>query len=144
MNLKKGAEMAWSLEDEIAWSRNNPFRNYIGMEIVALDEEGMAEIALKVDAHLLQAYGMVHGGVYCVLLDTVMGTSVRAGYQRDVRPNTIDLNVSFLRPSGVGRLLARSELVKKGRSVAVCSGSVYDAQGKLAAVGRASFLLREA
>ncbi|WP_142809195.1 PaaI family thioesterase [Tepidiphilus olei] len=135
--------MSWTLEDEIAWSRNNPFRNFIGMEITALDDKGNAVVSLEVDAHLLQAYGMVHGGVYCVLLDTVMGTSVRAGYQRDVRPNTIDLNVSFLRPSGVGRLTAAAELVKKGRNIAVCTGSVSDSEGRLAALGRASFLLRD-
>ena len=51
------------------------------------------------------------------LIDTVLGTAVRSAFQTDIGPLTIDLNVSFLRPSGKGRIYACATIVKKGRQV---------------------------
>ena len=98
--------MAWTLEDEIAWTERNPFRMHLGVAIerVSTDGSGDCEIALEINDNLVQAYGMVHGGIYCTLIDTVLGTAVRSAYQHDIGPLTIDLNVSFLRPAGKGRI----------------------------------------
>lgn len=98
--------MSWTREDEINWTNNNPFRCHLGIKINWVNDDGGSEIALPVTPELLQAYGMVHGGIYCVLIDTVLGTCVRAYHQRDAGPITVDLNVSFLRPTGQGRLSA--------------------------------------
>ncbi|MCC5812963.1 MAG: PaaI family thioesterase [Ectothiorhodospiraceae bacterium] len=135
--------MAWTTEDEIAWNLTNPFRQHLGIQVESVKPDGSAEISLPVTENLLQAYGMVHGGIYCVLIDTVLGTSVRAYFQRDAGPITVDLNVSFLRPTGLGRIYARSEIVKAGRKVVVGVGDVVDSDGKKVATGRGSFLLRE-
>ncbi|MFC6329186.1 PaaI family thioesterase [Alloalcanivorax gelatiniphagus] len=134
--------MGWTLDDERAWNRRNPFRTYLGIEVNRVGDGG-AEIALPVTETLLQAYGMVHGGIYCVLIDTVLGTCARSALRRDCGPMTIDLNVSFLRPSGLGRLICRGETVKAGRSVVVGVADVLDAEGRKLATGRGSFLLRE-
>lgn len=135
--------MSWNTDDEKSWNRKNPFRQHLGVEINRVDEEGSAEISLPVTPELLQAYGMVHGGVYCVLIDTVLGTCARSALQRDCGPMTIDLNVSFLRPTGIGTIVARGTIIKAGRSVVVGSADVLDADGRKLATGRGSFLLRE-
>lgn len=135
--------MAWTTEDEIAWNRTNPFRQFLGVEIQWVGDDGRSEISLPITENLLQAYGMVHGGIYCVLIDTVLGTGVRSVFQSDAGPLTVDLNVSFLRPTGMGRIYARSEIVKAGRKVVVGTADVVDAAGRKLATGRGSFLLRE-
>ena len=137
--------MAWTLEDEIAWTARNPFRTYLGVRIerVSADGSGDCEISLAIDDNLVQAYGMVHGGIYCTLIDTVLGTAVRSAFQTDIGPLTIDLNVSFLRPSGKGRIHATAVIVKKGRQVVVGTSDVFDAERRLLATGRGSFALRD-
>ena len=74
--------MAWTLEDEIAWTERNPFRMHLGVAIerVSTDGSGDCEIALEINDNLVQAYGMVHGGIYCTLIDTVLGTAVATSF----------------------------------------------------------------
>ena len=132
--------MSWTTDDEIAWNETNPFRKFLGIEVGYIDGN-TAEIRLPVHDRLLQAYGMVHGGIYCVLIDTVLGSAVRGACGFDSKPLTVDLNVSFLRPSGKGLLVARAEIVKQGRKVLVGTGDVVDEQGRQVAIGRGSFLL---
>ncbi|AFT70301.1 MULTISPECIES: PaaI family thioesterase [Alcanivoracaceae] len=134
--------MSWTREDEINWTNNNPFRCHLGIKINWVNDDGGSEIALPVTPELLQAYGMVHGGIYCVLIDTVLGTCVRAYHQRDAGPITVDLNVSFLRPTGQGEIVCRGEIIKAGRKVMVGSADVLDAEGRKLATGRGSFLMR--
>lgn len=132
--------MSWTTEHEIEWNRTNPFRMFLGVEVAMVDG-GVAEIRLPVHDQLLQAYGMVHGGIYCVLIDTVLGSAVRGVCGFDSKPLTVDLNVSFLRPSGKGVLTARAEIIKAGRKVLVGNADVMDEQGRKVATGRGSFLL---
>ncbi|WP_123592679.1 PaaI family thioesterase [Salinisphaera orenii] len=137
--------MAWTLEDEIAWTERNPFRMHLGVAIerVSTDGSGDCEIALEINDNLVQAYGMVHGGIYCTLIDTVLGTAVRSAYQHDIGPLTIDLNVSFLRPAGKGRIYSSASIVKKGRQIVVGVADVFDAERRQLATGRGSFALRD-
>ncbi|ASK33855.1 thioesterase [Alcanivorax sp. N3-2A] len=136
--------MAWTTEDEKRWNRGNPFRQHLGVAVNWVRDDGAVEIQLPVTANLLQSYGMVHGGIYCVLIDTVLGSCARAVCQRDSGPLTVDLNVSFLRPSGPGVIIARGEIVKAGRTVVVGNADVLDQQGRKLATGRGTFMLKEA
>lgn len=136
--------MAWTKQDEIEWTKRNPFRTFLGIEIerVSSDGSGACEISLRIDQNLVQAYGMVHGGIYCTLIDTVLGTAVRSAFQYDIGPLTIDLNVSFLRPSGQGQIYSSASIVKQGRQIAVGVADVFDADQRQLATGRGSFALR--
>lgn len=132
--------VAWTTEDEIAWNLTNPFRQFLGVEIEWVDGS-RAEVSLSTTENLLQAYGMVHGGIYCVLIDTVLGTAVRGAYQGDAKPLTTDLNVSFLRPARLGTLYASAEIIKAGGKIAVGTGEVRDEEGRQLALGRGSFMV---
>lgn len=134
--------MAWTREDEIEWTKHNPFRCFLGVEIEAVSTDGHVRVALEIDDNLVQAYGMAHGGVYCTLIDTALGSAVRAAFQRDIGPLTIDLNVSFLRPTGKGRIHADAAIIKRGSQVVVGVGDVFDADRRHLATGRGSFALR--
>jgi len=137
--------MSWTKQDEIEWTKKNPFRTFLGVEIehVSSDGSGDCEISIMADDHLVQAYGMIHGGIYCTLIDTVLGTAVRSVYQHDTGPLTIDLNVSFLRPTGKGRIFATASIIKAGRQVVVGRADVFDSQRRHLATGRGSFALRD-
>lgn len=136
--------MSWNTEDEKAWNQTNPFRQHLGVEIDQVDNDGRAQISLTVTPELLQAYGHVHGGVYCVLIDSVLGTCTRSALQRDCASATVELNISFLRGTGPGTLVCRGEIVKAGRSIVVGVADVLDSEGRKLATGRGSFMLRDA
>lgn len=133
--------MAWTTEDERQWSEKNPFRHFMDMRVEWLEPDGRAEISMPITDNLLQSGGIVHGGMMCTLIDSVLGTVVRATLQKASPVATIDLNVSFLRPGGVGRLYARGEPIKTGRRVLVGIGEVFDESGRKLASGRGSFML---
>ena len=49
-----------------------PFLRHTGVEVDAW-EDGRAEVSLRIAGHHLNRTGVVHGGVYTVLVDTAGG-----------------------------------------------------------------------
>jgi 1,4-dihydroxy-2-naphthoyl-CoA hydrolase len=135
--------MAWTRDDETEWTRTNPFRTHLGVQIESVRDDGEVEISIPVTDNLLQAAGVVHGGICCTLIDTALGTAVRAALQRPVKMSTIDLNVSFLRPGGGGRLYCRGRIIKSGKRVMVGTADVFDEANRMLATGRGSFMISE-
>ena len=68
--------------------------------------------------------GMVHGGLACTLLDTVVGCAAHTTLPKGVGYTSIDLNVSYLRPitSASGVIRATGRVVKGGQRVIFASG----------------------
>ena len=86
--------------------------------------------------------GMVHGGLVCTLLDTVIGCAVHTTLPARTGYTSIELKVNYLRPVHLGaRLTARGWVVKPGRRVAFAEGEVLDADGKQVATGSGSLLI---
>nr|BFF11087.1 hypothetical protein GCM10025699_23900 [Microbacterium flavescens] len=87
--------------------------------------------------------GMVHGGVACTLLDTVVGCAAHTTLPAGVGYTSIDLNVSYLRPilATTGLLRARGRVVKGGSRVIFAEGVVEDAAGTALATATSSLLV---
>ena len=87
--------------------------------------------------------GMVHGGVACTLLDTVVGCAAHTTLEAGVGYTSIDITVSYLRPilSSTGLLRARGRVVKPGSRVIFAEGVVEDAAGTAFATATSSLLV---
>jgi uncharacterized protein (TIGR00369 family) len=87
--------------------------------------------------------GMVHGGLACTLLDSVVGCAAHTTLPKGVGYTSIDLNVSYLRPimSTTGRLRARGRVVKAGQRVIFAEGVLEDAAGRQLATATSSLLV---
>ena len=87
--------------------------------------------------------GLVHGGLVCTLLDSVVGCAVHTTLPAGVGYTSIDLQVSYLRPvhAHSGRLVAHGWVTKPGRRVAFAQGDVRDADGRLLATATSSLLI---
>jgi uncharacterized protein (TIGR00369 family) len=87
--------------------------------------------------------GMVHGGLACTLLDTVIGCAAHTTLPVGVGYTSIDLKVSYLRPirAASGLLRARGRVVKGGSRVIFSEGVVEDASGTPVATGTGSLLV---
>ncbi len=88
-----------------------------------------------------QAYGIVHGGVHCGVIETLasIGAALVAS-PRGQRVVGLENSTSFVRAVRSGKLRARATPVTRGRTTQVWEASVRDEQGRLVAQGRVRLL----
>jgi 1,4-dihydroxy-2-naphthoyl-CoA hydrolase len=126
-----GPAMAAALNDNLdGWNRS------MGLRFVsATTDEVVAE--LDIGPEHRQPYGIVHGGVYAGVIETV--TSVGAALVAATRQQTsvgLENHTSFLHATREGRLRVVARPLQRGRRTQVWEGTVTDERGVVAATGR--------
>ena len=112
----------------------------MGMRFVRVTlDEVVAEIVID-DRHK-QAYGIVHGGVHCGLIETLasLGAAIVA-LPRGQRVVGLENSTSFIRAVRSGRLTGTARPVTRGRTTQVWEASIRDEQQNLVAQGRVRLL----
>ena len=106
-------------------------------------EPGRVEFTCQLDESAYNPIGVVHGGLLCTMLDTVVGCAVHTTLPVGSGYTSIEIGVSYLRPvhGTSGPLVAVGTVVKPGRRVAFAEGSVTDAGGKLVATATSTLLV---
>ena len=105
--------------------------------------EGEVTFHCVPDESAYNPIGLVHGGLVCTLLDTVLGCAVQTTLGVGVGYTSIEIKVNYLRPvhATTGELTARGWVTKPGRRVAFAEGDVRDPAGKLLATASSSCLV---
>lgn len=85
--------------------------------------------------------GAMHGGVAASLADAAVGIALASHFGGRRPCTTADLKVNYLRPIMDGKLVARSHLIRIGKTLCVGRVDLKDAQGKLAAVAIVTYML---
>lgn len=105
----------------------------IEMGSIAADR---VEATWSVGPQHLQPFGLVHGGVFCGVVETLCSF----GAQLNVLPGHnivgVENHTSFLRPVRSGKLSAVATPVHQGRTTQLWQAEVFDAQQRLVATGR--------
>lgn len=99
---------------------------------------------LDVGAHHLQALGMVHGGVFSGLVETV--TSVGAGINAMMAGKLsvgLENHTSFLHAVRKGTIRATARPLARGGRTQVWEANVTDDRDRVVATGRVRFLVLE-
>lgn len=109
----------------------------------ATDDEVVAEV--PVTERLLQPYGLVHGGVYSAIAETVASSGAAITTMRDGR-HTVGLenHTTFLRGVREGTLRATGTPLTRGRRSHVWQVDIRDGDGRLAARGQVRMLVLDA
>lgn len=110
-----------------------------GMRIEELGD-GWARGALQLEPRHANPMGIVHGGVYCTMMDQVAGTAACTG---GGLCRTVNCEVRFLAAAQGDRLVSRAEAVRMGRSIAVIRAWVEDAAGTVCADGVYTFRMKQ-
>ncbi|HEY8482230.1 MAG TPA: PaaI family thioesterase [Spirillospora sp.] len=116
-----------------------PLDRTLGLLVVeASEKEVVAE--LEVTDKLMQAYGIVHGGVYCAISETVcsMGAALTVGL--DSRVVGISNHTRFIRAVRDGRLTARARPVDHVDDHLTWQSTITDEQGRVVAEGTVNLL----
>ena len=86
--------------------------------------------------------GIVHGGLACVLLDTVAGCAVNTTLAAGVGYTSLEIKVNYLRPiHGGTQLRAHGWVTKPGRRAAFADADLRDANGVLLATASSTCLV---
>jgi uncharacterized protein (TIGR00369 family) len=108
-------------------------------------EEGSTTFSLPSSLWLCSPSGFVEGGAIAMLADSAMASAVQTTCPPRTVYTPLDLKVNFVRPVlPDGRnLIARARVTHRGRSMAVTTAELSNADGKRVAVGTGTALIRQ-
>jgi uncharacterized protein (TIGR00369 family) len=90
----------------------------LGITVESVAKDSGVHLRLPLDEKICREGNIVSGQVLAVLADTAMVYSiwVALGVQKPV--STVDLHVTYLRPASKSDVIAHSEVIRLGRSLA--------------------------
>lgn len=113
----------------------NPYAVYNGVTIEHVEEDSVG-VYTELRPEYTNIYGMAHGGLISTLLDNCAGLTVRLDGNRYV---TLDMDVHFFANIREGRLHARSQIIRRGKTVNVMKVQATADDGKLLAEATVTF-----
>ena len=117
-----------------------PYHERLGVEIEE-SSGGKSRIRMEVAERHLRSGGIVHGGVLATLIDIATGVAARSVAPPEADLVTIQLNVNFVRATGVGdTLVGTADVEHAGRRSVVAHAEIRNAAGKLVAIGSGTLL----
>jgi uncharacterized protein (TIGR00369 family) len=119
-----------------------PIASHFAFSLAAV-EPGEVRFTCTPDESAYNPIGVVHGGLVCTLLDSVLGCAVQSTLSAGEGYTSIELKVNYLRAvhAHTGELTARGWVTKPGRRVAFADAEVRDASGKPVATATGSCLI---
>ena len=119
------------------------FNNALGLQFTkAAPDEYVAEIEIT-DRHL-QPYGLVHGGVYAGMIETLCSTGAALTVWGENKTTVgLENNTSFLKAVRGGRLRCTARPLLLGKRTHVWEAGIHDDQGRLVASGRIRLMVLE-
>ncbi|MFZ6665192.1 PaaI family thioesterase [Peijinzhouia sedimentorum] len=100
------------------------FMKHIGAELKSIDM-GFCEIHLPFNANLTQQNGYFHAGTIGTIADTAGGYAAYSTMQPGESVLTVEYKLNLLAPAKGDLLIVRSNVVKAGRTLTVCTSNVF-------------------
>ena len=116
----------------------------MGLEFDRLDGDE-ARAHLVVGEQHLQPAGLVHGGVYSAIAESIASVATWVGVGQDKPVSGLSNHASFLRPVFAGDTITAVGTPRhRGRTTWVWEVEITNGEGKLAAIVRVTVAVREA
>ncbi|CPR06302.1 thioesterase superfamily protein [Mycobacterium bohemicum DSM 44277] len=114
-----------------------PFDSELGLRYTELGPDG-ARAQLEVTPKLLQPMGLVHGGVYCSMIESMASVSAYTWLATRGGGNVVGVNnnTDFLRSISSGTVYGRSEPLHRGRRQQLWLVTIADDGDKVVARGQ--------
>jgi uncharacterized protein (TIGR00369 family) len=118
------------------------FHGLLGLELLECADE-LVTARLPVRDELRQPFGLVHGGVFTSIAETLasVGTAVVVVPQGSSAMG-LSNQTSFLRPIGAGTIHARALRRHRGRTTWIWDVEITDDDGRLCALTRMTIAVR--
>ena len=118
-----------------------PFLAHLGV-VPEYAKDGKSRISLEIKPEYENSFGIAHGGVIMTLLDFAMGAAARSVSDIPLGVMTIDMTVSFLRPT-IGKIAVEGTILKPGKTINYCEAIVLNEAGEITAKSSGTFMLRK-
>jgi uncharacterized protein (TIGR00369 family) len=120
------------------------FDAYVGTEWISLDpDDARCRVAMRDE--LRQPYGVLHGGVYSTLVESLCSVATAGSvYDEGSIAMGQSIEVSFVRPVTEGHAEVRAVVRHRGRSTWVWQAEVLDDRERLCAVAKMTMAVRPA
>lgn len=110
------------------------FLNDMGCEITNLDVKSMVcEMQFDMDARYCHSGDIIQGGFVTAMLDAVCSHAAFGCDAEIIGVSTLELKVTFLEASRLGKLRAVGRVDKMTRSIAFMTGELFTLEGLLTA-----------
>jgi 1,4-dihydroxy-2-naphthoyl-CoA hydrolase len=120
----------------------NGFAEEIGVEWLDLDPDN-ARARIKVEPRHLQPFGIVHGGVYASLAESLCSAATYMAVKDDDQVALGMANsTTFLRPISTGHVNAVARARQRGRTTWVWDVELTDDEGRVCALVRMTAAVR--
>ena len=107
-----------------------PFMNTLGAKLGKIGP-GSVEIELAYSPSLTQQHGYFHAGATGAIADSAAGYAAFTLMPEDSSVLTVEYKLNLVAPAVGERLIARSEVLKNGKTLKVCETKVFAvAKGK--------------
>jgi len=118
------------------------FGQLIGVEWLSFDPED-ARARIKVQDHHLQPFGVVHGGVYSSLAESICSAAAYfAVRDEDMAAMGQSNDTTFLRSIGEGYVNATARIRHRGRTTWIFDVEMTDDEGLVCALARITIAVR--
>ena len=103
---------------------NHPFADLIDLRI---DESGAGAsvLSLVVAEQHLNPHRVAHGAVIYALADTGMGSALYPTLAEGEICATIEIKINYFKPIPAGRLLCKTQIVNRGKTVANLESRIF-------------------
>ena len=118
------------------------FAQEIGVEWIGLDPDD-ARARIKVEQRHLQPFGIVHGGVYASLAESLCSAATYGAVSEDGMVAMGQANdTTFLRPISGGNVNATARTRHRGRTTWIWDVEISDDEGRVCALCRMTIAVR--
>ncbi len=114
---------------------------HLGIEFTEIGEQHLSA-RLPVDERTRQPYGILHGGVSCVLAETIASTAAFLTVEGAGSVVGLEINANHIRSVADGWVYGTASPVHLGRSTQVWSIQIDDEQGKLVCMSRMTIMIK--
>ena len=120
------------------------FLGVIGLDVDDLVEVGLRTARLQVVPGVCQPMGIVHGGIYASIAETLASMGTADGVlELGKLPLGMANNTSFLRPVSEGTVHAEARAFNRGRTSWLWDVEMRNDDGKLCATSRVTIAVRD-
>lgn len=114
----------------------------LGFELLEVGEE-LARARVEVGRHLMQPFGLVHGGVYATMAESLASVATYEAVSGDgMIAVGLANQTSFMRPVLSGHVNAEARRRHSGRTTWIWDVEMTDDEGRLCALSRMTIAVR--
>ena len=119
------------------------FNTTMGIKFTKAEMDEFAADLIIGTEHL-QPYGLVHGGLYAGIIETVCSTGAALNVMSDGRSAVgLENSTSFLHAVRSGTLTCTAKPLVRGRRSHVWEAAIHDDSGRVVATGRVRLMILE-